>query len=166
MDTPIDARAAGAARATRRARRRDGHGLDGGLAGDRGRGTVDRTATDVGRLDLREFITEAQLRALTSSELVEVLARIACDRLRLDAVETGIVGELRQRVGDGVRPTTAAPLLLAKEAARRLGVSVDYVRTHGEALGIAVPVGDLTRYDPTAVETVRAARQRRDLPRD
>jgi hypothetical protein len=152
-----------------RARRHDGASVDGGLADARDQVTVERPSGaggDGGRLDLREFIAETQLRALTTSELVEVLARIACDRLRLDAVETGIVGELRQRVGDGVRPTTAAPLLLAKEAARRLGVSVDYVRTHGEALGIAVPVGDLTRYDPTAVETVRAARQRRDLPRD
>ena len=125
-----------------------------------------RTAPDVGRLDLREFIAEAQLGALTSSELVEVLARIALDRLRLDAVETGILGELRQRMAAGVHPATAGTLLLAKEAARRLGVSTDYVRTHGEALGIAVRVGDLTRYDPTAVETVRTARRRRDLPRD
>jgi hypothetical protein len=122
--------------------------------------------TDIGRLDLREVIADAQLHALTSSELCEVLARIACDRLRLDAIESGIVAELRQRVGDGVHPATAGPLLLAKEAARRLGVSVDFVRTHGEELGLAVRVGDLTRYDPIAVETVRSARRRRDLPRD
>jgi hypothetical protein len=148
MDTPLDARA------TRRACRRDGLRPNGGLA------------EQLGPLDLREFSTSEQLRALTAAELTEVLARIALDRLRLDTVETGIVGELRQRVAAGVHPATAAPLLLAKEAARRLGVSVDFVRTHGEELGIAVRVGDLTRYDPTAVETVRSARRRRDLPRD
>src|SRR5262245_58912425 len=102
-------------------------------------------------IDVREFADARQLAALTTTELVAVLARIAADRLRLDAVEGGILTELTQRTATAT-PSATAPLLLAKEAAQRLGVSVGYVRDHGARLGIAVPLGDgVTRYDPGAV---------------
>lgn len=51
-----------------------------------------------------------------------------------------------------------APLIDAKEAARRLGVSTDYVRDHGAALDIEVWLDGVVRYEPARME---AARQRR-----
>jgi hypothetical protein len=53
-------------------------------------------------------------------------------------------------------------LLTASQAAKRLGVSPDYVRAHGEVLGLAVPLDGVVRYDPTAIDRLR--RTRRDHP--
>ena len=62
-------------------------------------------------------------------------------------------------------PPPPAPLLDAKEAARRLGVSVDTVRAKGAEWGIEVYLAEgLYRYDPARVEALR--QRRRPQPPD
>lgn len=74
-------------------------------------------------------------------------------------VAADVLNQLRGAVRTLLHEGSPPPALLeAKEAARRLGVSVDYVRDHGNALGIAVPLDGLTRYDPEAVEALRRRR--------
>jgi hypothetical protein len=147
MDTPIDARAAGAARATRRARRRDAHalhdglGLNGGLAG---------ALDHVDGLDVAALL-----------ELVELLD-VEADRLAV--LRRAVMSRLRSLCTTALR--TPTPLLRPQEAARILNVSVDWLRDHGKELGLVVQVGDLLRYDPVAVEALRHRRARRPLPRD
>src|SRR5262249_38086571 len=50
-------------------------------------------------------------------------------------------------------------LLTARQAARRLGVSPDYLRDHGEALGLAIHLDGMVRYDPAAIARLRRPRQ-------
>jgi hypothetical protein len=57
-------------------------------------------------------------------------------------------------------PPIPAPLLEAKEAARRLGVSVDTVRARGADWDIEVYLAEgLCRYDPEKVEAMRQRRR-------
>ncbi len=61
-------------------------------------------------------------------------------------------------------PPIPAPLVDAKEAARRLGMSVDWVREHGRELDIEVwltadPDKPVVRYDPVRVEALRQRRR-------
>jgi hypothetical protein len=62
-------------------------------------------------------------------------------------------------------PSPPPSLLDAKEAARRLGVSVDTVRAKGTEWDIEVYLGEgLCRYDPVKVEALR--QRRRPQPTD
>jgi hypothetical protein len=97
-------------------------------------------------------------------ELPGVLERCAVEHDRLTAVERLTHGRLRRALTE--LPSAAVGLLTARQAGRRLGVSADYVRVHGEALGIAVPLDGVVRYDPAAVEALRRARRRDQPPRD
>ena len=110
----------------------------------------------------RDLDDVAGLSPLRLAEMLELLD-LEIDRLAI--VRRAIVARLREALRDGADATR--PLVAAKEAARRLGVSIDYVRKNGERLGIAVPLGDgVTRYDPEAIERLRRARARRLPPRD
>jgi hypothetical protein len=95
---------------------------------------------------------------MTTMSQVERLALLA----RLDTLADAVAevrGALRALLHEPPRP---APLLDAKETARRLGVSVDTVRAKGAEWDIEVFLGDgLCRYDPAKVE---ALRQRRRTP--
>jgi hypothetical protein len=97
-------------------------------------------------------------------ELPAVLERCAVEHGRLAAVERLAHGRLRRELPALTR--AAEGLLTARQAGRRLGVSPDYVRDHGVALGIAVELDGVTRYDPAAVEQLRRARRRDEPPRD
>lgn len=55
-------------------------------------------------------------------------------------------------------PPPPPPLLDAKETARRLAMSEDWVRDHGDELGIEVRLGTTRRYDPEAVEALQRRR--------
>jgi len=103
--------------------------------------------------------------ALGMEELVALLAHIAIERDRLGLLERAILNRLHTILPSAVLAT--APLLTAREAAHRLGMSIDFIRDHGHRLGIAVPLGDgVTRYDPTALEELRQRRAQRRPPRD
>lgn len=90
--------------------------------------------------------------------LLPLLDRCAVDHDRITAVERLARARLHRELPTLLRANE--PLLSADEAGRRLRVSVDYVRDHGEALGIAVPLGGLTRYDPVSVDAIRRRRSR------
>jgi hypothetical protein len=93
-----------------------------------------------------------------------VLERCAVEHGRLAAVERLAHGRLRRTLAELTHAT--AGLLTARQAGRRLGVSADYVRDHGEALGLAVPLDGVVRYDPAAVDALRRVRRRDTPPRD
>ena len=96
--------------------------------------------------------------AMTQAERLALLARL--DTLA-DAVAEAR-GALQALLHE---PPVPAPLLDAKEAARRLGVSVDTVRAKGAEWDIEVYLGDgLCRYDPATVEALR--QRRRPQPTD
>src|SRR5881396_77081 len=95
---------------------------------------------------------------MNQAERLALLARL--DALA-DAVSE-VRGALRALLHD---PPPPASLLDAKEAARRLGVSVDTVRAKGTEWDIEVYLGEgLYRYDPVRVEAVR--QRRRPQPPD
>jgi hypothetical protein len=105
--------------------RHDGQeGLGGGLAGDRAPGTVARTATEVGRLDLREYATTAQLNALTTAELVGLLERCGLEHERIAVVERGAMALVRDRVARQVDPRESDGdyFISVKIAAQQLGI--------------------------------------------
>jgi hypothetical protein len=80
----------------------------------------------------------------------------------LDAVSNQLAevrGALRTLLHE---PPSPAPLLDAKEAARRLGVSVDTVRAKGAEWDIEAYLDDgLYRYHPDKVEALRQRRRPR-----
>jgi len=102
--------------------------------------------------------TVADMVAMTQAERLALLAR-------LDALADAVAearGALQALLHE---PPSPAPLLDAKEAARRLGVSVDTVRAKGAEWDIEVYLGDgLCRYDPAKVEALR--QRRRPQPTD
>lgn len=95
----------------------------------------------------------ADMVAMSQAERLALLAR-------LDAVADNVAearGALRALLHE---PPAPAPLLDTKEAARRLGVSVDTVRAKGAEWDIEVHLGEgLCRYDPSRVEAVRQRRR-------
>jgi hypothetical protein len=101
--------------------------------------------------------TLADFHAMRPAERVAALAE-------LDALATQLAelrGALRALLLD---PPPPAALLDAKEVARRLHMSPDWVREHGGALGIEVwlttdPDRPVVRYDPVAVEALRQRRR-------
>jgi hypothetical protein len=101
--------------------------------------------------------TVADMVAMTRQEQVDLMAQ-------LDAVADEVAaarGTLRALLHE---PAAPAPLLDAREAARRLGVSVDTVRAKGAEWDIEVYLGEgLYRYDPVKVEAVRQRRRPRPL---
>src|SRR5881396_3393662 len=95
---------------------------------------------------------------MNQAERLALLARL--DALA-DAVSE-VRGALRALLHE---PPPPAPLLDAKEAARRLGVSVDTVRAKGAEWGIEVYLSEgLYRYNPEKVEVLR--QRRRPRPTD
>jgi xanthine dehydrogenase molybdopterin-binding subunit B len=116
------------------------------------------------RLDLEALRAEPGLiEELSVEDLPALLEICAVEHGRVAAVERLAHGRLARELPDLTRATEG--LLTARQAARRLGVSVDYLRDHGEALRLAVPLDGVVRYDPVAIDRLR--RQRRDqLPRD
>src|SRR5262249_44372721 len=114
--------------------------------------TVDgNQVSAAGRLDIDTLRSNpALVDGLSVDELLTVLERCAVEHDRLDAVERLVHGRLRQELPGLTR--AAEGLLTAQQAARRLGVSPDYVRDHGQTLGIAVPLDGLVRYDPAAID--------------
>lgn len=100
----------------------------------------------------------ADMVTMTHAERLALLANL--DSLADEVAETR--GALRALLHELPVP---APLLDAKEAARRLGVSVDTVRAKGADWDIEVYLGEgLYRYDPVNVEAVR--QRRRPQPTD
>jgi hypothetical protein len=95
----------------------------------------------------------ADMVAMSHEELLALLAR-------LDAL-ADVVAEARGALRALLHETPVpAPLLDAKEAARRLGVSVDTVRAKGPEWDIEVYLGEgLYRYDPAKVEALRQRRR-------
>src|SRR5436309_9884614 len=98
------------------------------------------------------------MAAMSQAERFELLAR-------LDTLADGVV-EARGALHALLHELPAvAPLIDAKEAARRLGVSVDTVRAKGAEWGIEVYLAEgLYRYDPARVEALR--QRRRPQPPD
>jgi hypothetical protein len=125
-----------------------------------------RDAIQAGRrLDLEALRAEPGLiEELAVEDLPALLERCAVEHGRVAAVERLAHARLAREL-PGLT-AGAEGLLTARQAARRLGVSADYVRQHGEELGIAVPLlGGMMRYDPAGVDRVRRRRQDQ-LPRD
>jgi hypothetical protein len=100
---------------------------------------------------------------LNVMELVQLLDSVALERERLGLLDHAVRTRLRELC---VTLTEPAPLLRPGEAAQRLNVSVDWLRDHGEALGLVVRMDGLLRYDGAAIEALRQQRARRQLPRD
>jgi hypothetical protein len=117
-------------------------------------------------LDLDSLRAEPGLiDELAPGDIPTLLTRCAVERDRVAAVERLAVARLARLLPELTADTEG--LLTAREAARRLGMSVDYIRGHGERLGIAVPLDDGTwRYDPRAVRRVATARHPKEPPRD
>jgi hypothetical protein len=97
---------------------------------------------------------------LPVEDLPALLERCAVEHDRVAAVERLVHARLARELPGLTRATEG--LLTASQAARRLGVSPDYVRDHGEALGLTVPLDGVVRYDPAAIDRVR--RRRQDQP--
>ena len=106
----------------------------------------------------------ALVDSLALEDLPVVLEWCAVEHGRLAVVERLAHARLRRELSDFMRATEG--LLTARQAGRRLGVSADYVRGHGESLGIAVHLDGVVRYDPAAVAGLRRARRRDEPPRD
>src|SRR5262245_34780352 len=115
-------------------------------------------------LDLEALRADpGRLDELPVEDLPALLERCAVEHDRVAAVERFAHARLARELPGLTRATEG--LLTTRQAARRLGVSPDYVRDHGEALGLAVPLDGMMRYDPAAIDRLR--RSRRDhLPRD
>ena len=96
----------------------------------------------------------SDIAAMTVAERVALTAR-------LDAYAEAIATARGALQAFLYEPPPSAPLIEAKEAARRLGTSVDFVRDHGDALEIAVPLDGIVRYAPEAIEGLRRRRLRR-----
>lgn len=111
---------------------------------------------DVDRLNVA-LPSIADMVAMTHAERLALQGRL--DALADEVAEAR--GALRALLHE---PPPPPALLDAKEAARRLGVSVDYVRDHGAALGIEVWLDGVARYDPLRVEALRL--RRRPSPED
>lgn len=79
-------------------------------------------------------------------------ARLRAEEVRLEA----LVDALLARLVGGC--ATSAPLVSVKEVARQLGVGVDWVRDHGEDLGLTVRLSEGTvRGVPERVEAFKKA---------
>jgi hypothetical protein len=102
----------------------------------------------------------ASLDELPIEDLPALLERCAVEHSRVAAVERLAHARLARELPGLTRATEG--LLTARQAARRLGVSPDYVRDHGEALGLAIPLDGVVRYDPAAID--RLHRRRQDQP--
>lgn len=99
--------------------------------------------------------TVGDMTGMNHAERLALLAHL--DSLASDVAEAR--GALRALLHE---PPPPARLIEAKEAARRLGVSVDTVRAKGAAWDIEVYLGDgLCRYDPARVEALRQRRRPR-----
>jgi len=96
---------------------------------------------------------------LPLDDVFGLLDACAVEHGRLAQVERLALARVRAELPAAAR--AAEGLLTAAQAAHRLGVSPDYVRTHGDALGIAVDLDGLVRFDPAAIA---ALRQRRRAP--
>jgi hypothetical protein len=116
----------------------------------------ERTAVEVHALEADPALVDS----LALEELPVVLERCAVEHGRVAAVERLVHARLARELPGLTRATEG--LLTARQAARRLGVSPDYVYDHGEALGIEVPLDGVVRYDPAAITRLR--RIRRDQP--
>src|SRR5262245_26068706 len=112
-------------------------------------------------LDLEALRADpARLDELPVEDLPALLERCAVEHGRVAAVERLAHARLARERPVLTRATEG--LLTSRQAARRLGVSPDYVRDHGEVLGLAVPLDGVVRYDPAAIDRLR--RNRRDQP--
>jgi hypothetical protein len=101
--------------------------------------------------------TTADMVAMSHAERLTLLAKL--DALADTVAEAR--GALRALLH---APPAPASLLDAKEVARRLNMSVDWVREHGGALDIEVwlatdPDKPAVRYDPIKVEALRQRRR-------
>lgn len=115
-------------------------------------------------LDLETLRADpARLDELAVEDIPALLERCAVEHGRVAAVERLAYARLAREL-PGLTRTTEG-LLTARQAARRLGVSPDYVRDHGEALGLTVPLDGVVRYDPAAIDRLRRIR-RDQLPRE
>jgi hypothetical protein len=101
---------------------------------------------------------------LAVEDLPVVLERCVVERARVELVERLVHTRLRRELFALTRANE--PLLTARQAARRIGMSADWVREHGESLGIAVHLDGSVRYDPAAVAQLRRPRRCDEPPRD
>ena len=112
-------------------------------------------------IDLEALRAEPRLiDELAVEDLPALLERCAVEHGRVAAVERLAHARLARLLPELTAGTEG--LLNAREAARRLGMSVDWIHDHGEALGIAVPLDGAMRYDPAAIARLR--RRRHDHP--
>ena len=102
--------------------------------------------------------SDLELPSLT--DVAEMALEDRLDLLAFLESVGGAVAELRGAVRALLyEPSRPAALVVAKEAARRLGVSADTVRARGAEWGIEVDLGrDIKRYDPERIEALRQQR--------
>jgi len=96
-----------------------------------------------------------ELRALDRPAAIEVLGEV--ERGLEDLIEAR--GALRAVL---LEPPAPPPLLDVRETARRLNMSEEWVRQHGDELGIKVdlPGAGVHRFDAEAVERLRQGRRK------
>jgi len=108
-------------------------------------------------LDLEALRADpGRLDELPVEDLPALLERCAVEHDRVAAVERLAHARLARELPGLTRATEG--LLTARQAARCLGVSPDYVRDHGDVLGLCVPLDGVVRYDPAAIDRLRSAR--------
>jgi hypothetical protein len=95
----------------------------------------------------------ADIAAMSTAERLALLADLDADAAAVAETRGALRGVL-------YATPTPAPLLDARETARRLGLSTDTIRARGAEWDIEVALGDgLYRYDPAAVEALRLRRR-------
>ena len=103
------------------------------------------------RPDLRALLANpAQAAEVPADAVPTLLLEAAVEQSRLSAVTSALAASLAAKPPE-------ERLWTAKEVAAYLHVGVDWVRDHGEAKGIAVPLSVGTvRYRPERVRALRA----------
>jgi hypothetical protein len=96
---------------------------------------------------------------LPLADIPTVLEKLAVERDRWATVERLLHAKLARILPE---LTGAEPLLTTTQAARRLNVSPDWLRDHGETLGLTAVLDGMMRYDPAAIARLR--RRRQDQP--
>jgi hypothetical protein len=111
----------------------------------------------VRRLPLADLLADPRRVAdLPLDDVFMLLEMCTVEHGRLAHIERLAYARLRADLPAAAQAVEG--LLTAPQAAQRLGVSPDYVRTHGERLGIAVALDGIVRYDPAAIAALRTAR--------
>lgn len=94
-------------------------------------------------------------------DLYAVQTKLAAARAQVQALEAEAAETLGEIAAELAGAPTGGELLTLKQAAAQWHVSVDWLRDHGDRLGLLVRLSDgVVRVDPAALEAIR----RRRLP--